>query len=104
MQRWNRLPHALDQSVVIRKRAVLLGIRCGRQDNISRRRCFILEQLLDHQEIEFRKRVRTTLQLFRQKAAHHVERANCAARIVENLRGRRGASIILMSCAPMLLL
>src|SRR5690349_7219483 len=84
MQRRNRLPHALDQTIVIRECAVLFGVRGSGKDHISRRCRLSLEEFLDHEKIELRKRVLVTFELFRQETTCDVERTNRVACGVEH--------------------
>ena len=89
MQRRNRLPHALDETVVVRECAVLFSIRRSRQNDVRCRRSLVFKEFLDHQKIELRECVLVTFKMFRQEAAGDVERTNrVAARVQHSTSGR----------------
>src|ERR1041385_1241295 len=88
MQRRDRLPHSLDQAVVIRERAVLFGVRRGRKNNVSGSSGFVLEEFLNHEKVEVRERICASFEMFGQEAARKIERANRITCAVEKLSRR----------------
>src|ERR1051325_8523104 len=85
MQRRDRLPHSLDQAVVIRERAVLFGVRRGRKNNVSGSSGFVPKQLLDDEKVEVWERVPASFEMFGQEAAIKIEGANRIPCAVEKL-------------------
>src|ERR1051326_2340218 len=90
MQRRDRLPHSLDQAIVIRERAVLFGVRRGRKNNVSGSSGFVLEEFLNHEKVEARERICASSEMFGQEAAGNIERANRVAGAIEKLSRRDG--------------